>query len=155
VADGWWRYEHLDLNEASLPDGTAVRRPVVTVGGRDSEREYVAVVDSGSPVSVADARIFASLGIDIESDTPIFEVSVGVGGAFSKVPVYEVELELRSPPGQASETVTWRLPLGARSGWRLPFSVLFGQRGWFDRFPTTIDATGTSVELFRAASSTG
>jgi hypothetical protein len=148
VADDWWRYEHLDLNEASLPDGSAVRRPVVTVGAHGSEREYVAVVDSGSPVSVADARIFTSLGIDLGSDSPIFEVSVGVGGQYSKVPVYEVELDLRSPPGQPSETVTWRLSLGARSGWRLPFSVLFGQRGWFDRFPTTIDATATSVELF-------
>lgn len=150
MPDGWWRYEHLDLNETALPDGTPVRRPVVTIGAPGSVLDYTAVVDSGSPVSVADARLFASLGIDIKSDQPMFEVSVGVGGAYSKVPVFEVELELRSPPEQPAEAVTWRLHLGARSGWRLPFTVLFGQRGWFDRFPTTIDATATAVELFPA-----
>ena len=148
MPDRTWRYEHLDLNEASLPDGSTVRRPVVTVGAPGSVRDYIAVVDSGSPVSVADSRIFASLGINIESDAPLFEVSVGVGGAYTTVPVFVVELELRSPPGQPSETVTWRLHLGARRAWRLPFTVLFGQRGWFDRFATTIDATTTTVELF-------
>ncbi len=73
-----WRYEHLDLNEASLPDGRTIRRPVVTVGAPGTVRDYIAVVDSGSPVSVADSRLFPSLGIDIETDAPLFEVSVGV-----------------------------------------------------------------------------
>ncbi len=148
MTEGWWRYDHLDLDEARLPDGSPVRRPVVTIAVPGSAVNHVAVVDSGSPVSVADAHFFALLGLDIESDQPVFEVSVGVGGAYSKVPVFEVELELRAPLAQSPETVTWRLHLGARRGWRLPFTVLFGQRGWFDRFPTTIDATATTVELF-------
>ena len=147
MPDKAWRYEHLDLNEASLPDGRTIRRPVVTVGGPGIVRDYIAVVDSGSPVSVADSRLFPSLGIDIETDAPLFAVSVGVGGAYTKVPVVVAELELRSPPGQPSDTVAWQLQLGARRAWRQPFTVLFGQPGWFDRFPTTIEASATVVEL--------
>lgn len=99
MPDKAWRYEHLDLNEASLPDGRTIRRPV------------------------------------------------GVGGAYTKVPVVVGDLELRSPPGQPSDTVAWQLQLGARRAWRLPFTVLFGQLGWFDRFPTTIEVSATVVEL--------
>jgi hypothetical protein len=144
-----WRYEHADLDEPRFPDGTAIRRPVVTVGAPGSLRDYTAVIDSGSPVSAADSRLFASFGIDIDSQQPLFEVPLGLGGSFSKMPVFEVALELRPPLGQsATEVVKWRLQLGARRGWRLPFTVLFGQRGWFDRFPTTIDATTTTIDLF-------
>ncbi len=37
---------------------------------------------------------------------------------------------------------------GLAGTWRLPFGVLFGQRGWFEQFPTTIDSDpniGSSV----------
>jgi hypothetical protein len=43
--------------------------------------------------------------------------------------------------------MVWRRHLGAQPRWRFPFSVLLGQRGWFDRFPTTIDGTSTAVDL--------
>jgi hypothetical protein len=29
----------------------------------------------------------------------------------------------------------------------MPFAVLLGQRGWFDRFPTRIDASACTVEV--------
>ncbi len=148
MPSGWWRYEHADLDEPRFPDGSAVRRPIVTVGTPGSLRDYVAVIDSGSPVSVADSRIFSILGIDIDRDKPLFEIPLGIGGAFSTTPVFEVELELRSPHGEASEAIAFRLQLGASVGWRMPFMVLFGQRGWFDCFPTTINGSGTTVELF-------
>jgi hypothetical protein len=45
----------------------------------------------------------------------------------------------------------WTLHLGARNNWHLPFPVLFGQRGWFDQFPTTIDAESTTVDLKQIA----
>jgi hypothetical protein len=63
------------------------------------------------------------------------------------VPVYEVEMELRAPGDNEDAPVRWRFHLGARSNWRLPFAVLFGQRGWFERFATTIDGTATSVRI--------
>ena len=51
------------------------------------------------------------------------------------------------PPGPGVEPVAWTLPLGARENWTLPFGVLLGQRGWFDRFPTRIDASTSTVEV--------
>ena len=72
VAKGSWRYEHVDLDEPRLPDGSLVRRPVVPVGAAGSLRDYMGVIDSGSPLSVADRRLFPSLGIDIDSDDPLF-----------------------------------------------------------------------------------
>lgn len=147
MAAGLWRYDHVDLNEPRLPDGSAVRRPVVTVGAAGSLRDYLAVIDSGSPLSVADSRLFPLLGIDIDVEVPVFTVPLAVGSGFGEVPVFEVELELRSPQDPSGDVVAWRLQLGARRGWRLPFTILFGQRGWFDRFPTMIDGSSTTVEI--------
>ena len=60
--------------------------------------------------------------------------------------VFEVTLWLH-PPELGEEAVSWQLPLVARRGWRMPFAVLLGQRGWLDRFPTRIDATTSTVEV--------
>lgn len=142
-----WRYSHSDLGEAVLPDGQSILRPVVTVSVASSAIEYVAVVDSGSPISIADSGLFARFGIDPAIDQPLFEVPLGMGGAFGRIPVFAVELELRPPRGVLAPPVIWSLQLGARHDWRLPFSVLLGQRGWFDQFPTTIDGASTTVHV--------
>lgn len=63
------------------------------------------------------------------------------------MPVFHVNLTLRPPDGTDGEPFTWDLKLGARTNWRLPFAVLFGQQGWFDQFTTTIDANTMSVVL--------
>lgn len=47
--------------------------------------------------------------------------------------------------------MAWTRPLGARPGWTLSFGVLLGQRGWFDRFPTRVDASTSTVEVSWAA----
>ena len=85
---GQWRYSNSDLGEAVLPDGQSILRPVVTVSVASSAIEYVAVVDSGSPISIADSGLFARFGIDPESDQPLFEVPLGMGGAFGRIPVF-------------------------------------------------------------------
>ena len=66
--------------------------------------------------------------------------------ALNGPPVFRVSLQLRSPDNDA-EVVRWRIDLGARRRWRLPVAVLLGQRGWFDIFPTRIDATTSTVQL--------
>ncbi len=142
-----WAYAHVDLGEPHLPDGSIVRRPVVTVAPVNSAQILLAVVDSGSPISVADARLFQRLGIDTERDKPLYDVPLTIGGGDGRIPVYAVQLMLVPPGSIAGSPVPWSLHLGARTRWHLPFAVLFGQRGWFDRFPTTIDATTTTVEL--------
>ncbi len=142
-----WAYAHLDLGEPHLPDGSIVQRPVVTVAPVHSAQILLAVVDSGSPISVANARLFQRLGIDTERDKPLYDVPLTIGGGDGRIPVYAVELMLVPPGTIAGAPVGWSLHLGARARWHLPFAVLFGQRGWSDRFPTTIDATTTTVEL--------
>jgi hypothetical protein len=143
-----WRYPHIDLGEVSLPNGNPVRRPVVTVSAVGSIQPLLAVLDSGSPISVADARLFERFGVDLEVDTPIYEVPLTLGGRSGKIPVFEIQLVLRPPASQVHEPdCTWNLRLGARPNWNLPFAILFGQQGWFEHFATTIDGFTSSVQL--------
>ena len=140
-----WTYPHRDLGEPALPDGTRVRRPTVPLQIGSFSEDLLAVVDSGSPISVADAQLFKWLGVDLAKSTPVYEVPLGLASGFGTVPVFEVRLSLRPPGGVTDEPASWTLHLGARANWRLPFAVLFGQRGWFDQFPTTIDSSTTTV----------
>jgi hypothetical protein len=141
-----WVYPHEDLGEPVHVDGSAVLRPVVPIVVAPGMPAVLGVIDSGSPVSVANADLFEWLGIDLAHDAPLYEVPLTVGGGFSPTPVFDVQLTLR-PPSREAGSIAWRLPLGARRPWRLPFAVLLGQRGWFDRFPTRIDAITSTVEL--------
>ena len=142
-----WTYAHRDLGEPALPDGTPVRRPVVPLLIAPHAEEFLAVVDSGSPISLADAQLFHWLGIDLRTATPLYEMPLGLGSNFGNVPVFEVELALRPPSDVLGPPVTWRLHLGARAQWRLPFPVLFGQRGWFEHFATIIDGHASTVRI--------
>jgi hypothetical protein len=142
-----WVYPHQDLGEPLHVDGSPVIRPVVPLVVAPGLPAVLGVLDSGSPVSVANADLFGWLGIDIEHGDPLYEMPLSVGGGFESTPVFEVELRLRPPGDGQAGSIPWRLELGARRRWRLPFAVLLGQRGWFDRFPTRIDATTSTVEI--------
>lgn len=142
-----WTYEHVDLGEPPLPDGSAIRRPVVLVVPGRRSSTLIAVVDSGSPMSVADASLFPSLGVDLNHDQPLYSVPLTLGGGSGQIPVYFVELLLKPPASVNAEPIPWRLQIGARANWRLPFAILFGQRGWFDEFRTTIDRQSTTIEV--------
>jgi hypothetical protein len=145
-----WTYPHRDIGEPPLPDGTPIRRPFVPLQVPLVSEDLLAVIDSGSPISVADAQLFKWLGVDIANATPVYEIPLGLGASFGTVPVFQVNLTLRPPDGTDGEPFTWDLKLGARTNWRLPFAVLLGQQGWFDQFRTTIDANTMSVELTAA-----
>ncbi len=84
---------------------------------------------------------------DLEGPAFVGGAARALGGLWN-VPVFEVELALRPPYDIDHNPVAWKLHLGARANWRLPFAVLFGQRGWFERFPTTIDSDSTVVRVF-------
>ncbi len=141
-----WVYHHQDLGEPVHVDGSPILRPVVPLIVAAELPAVLGVLDSGSPISVASADLFAFLGVDIEADDPLYEIPLSVGGGFERTLVFRVRLRLGSP-GDHTHGVSWSLDLGARSRWRLPFAVLLGQRGWFDSFPTRIDATTSIVEL--------
>jgi hypothetical protein len=140
-----WSYPHRDLGERAYREGFAILRPVVPLKVDVLSEDLLAVVDSGSPISVADAQLFKWLGVDFARTEPLYEVPLNLGSVFNRIPIYEVELSLRPPDDVQAEVVRWKLHLGARPNWKLPFAVLFGQQGWFDRFPTTIDGTETTV----------
>ncbi|MDQ3542742.1 MAG: hypothetical protein M3431_02580 [Actinomycetota bacterium] len=141
-----WTYPHVDLEESPHPDGSPILRPVVPLMRAPGTARFRGVIDSGSPISAADATLFGQFGIDIDNDPPLFEVGLTVNGQFARAPVFAVTLWLH-PPETGEEAVSWQLPLVARRGWRMPFAVLLGQRGWFDRFPTRIDASSSTVEV--------
>ena len=147
---GTWVYAHQDLGEPVHVDRSPILRPVVPLIVASDLPAVLGVLDSGSPISVANADLFTWLGVDIDSGEPLYEIPLSVGGGFERTPVFRVSLKLRSPDNDA-EAAPWSLDLGARSRWRLPFAVLLGQRGWFDRFPTRIDATTSTVELHAEA----
>jgi hypothetical protein len=147
VAVRRWRYPFVDFGEPAFPDGSAIRRPVVPLVLGSFADEFAAVVDSGSPMSLASPGVLARLGVDVDRDEPLYSVPLGMGSAFGSVPVFAVELLLQAPPGVDAEPVRWHLHLGSRPSWRFPFSVLFGQRGWFDTFTTTISGFETTVEV--------
>ena len=105
------------------------------------------MVDSGSPVSVANADLFRWLGVDFAVDAALYEIPLTIGGAAETMPVFVWTLSCISPDGVPAGPVTWQLHLGARHRWRLPFTILLGQRGWFDQFPTRIDHDSVTVEL--------
>lgn len=141
-----WVYPHLDLEEPPLPDGTPILRPVVPLMRAPGTAQFPGVIDSGSPICAADARLFTQFGIDIDNDQPLFELGLTIGGQFARAPVFQVTMWLH-PPSDDGDAIAWQPPLLARRNWRLPFAVLLGQRGWFDRFPTRIDAATSTIEV--------
>jgi hypothetical protein len=74
VAGGPWIYAHRDLGEPLLPDGSPVRRPVVPLLVPPFSEDFLAVVDSGSPISLADEQLFTWLGVDVKQADPLYEV---------------------------------------------------------------------------------
>lgn len=123
-----------------------IRRPVVPVAVNESAVRLQGVIDSGSPISAANAALFTGMGVDIDTDEPLYDLGLTIGGLSARAPVFEVTLWLY-PSSGADAPRSWRLLLLARRSWTFPFAVLLGQRGWFDQFPTRIDATTSVVEV--------
>ena len=142
-----WTYDHRDLGESRTINGAAVLRPAVPLVVASQLPAVLGVLDSGSPISICNAELFTWLALDIETAKPAYVVPLIVGGGFEQIPMFSVTLQLRSPDEDPAETVSWKLDLGAKKRWPLPFAVLLGQRGWFDQFPTRIDARTSVVEL--------
>ena len=94
-----WSYPHQDLGESVHVDGSAVVRPVVPLVISGLMPAVLGVLDSGSPISVADADLFALLGIDVERGRTCLRGPLSVGGGFERTRVFLVDLELRPPWG--------------------------------------------------------
>ena len=146
-----WSYPHQDLGEPLHFDGSPVLRPVVPVLIAETLPAVIGVLDSGSPISVANWDLLGPLGVDPARTAPLYEVPLSIAGGAERTAVYEVELSLRPPSAGNGAPLAWRLQVAARRRWRLPFALLLGQRGWFDTFPTRIDARSSTVEVSRGS----
>lgn len=141
-----WRYPHLDLDERPFPDGSRVLRPIVRVSPAGQDHFRVGIVDSGLPITVAGPALVRACGVDLELADAVMTLPLRLGGNAADVAVYRVELDLvEPPPGQ--QRVRWTAQVAVRSPWIYPFAILLGHRGWFDQFPTTIDATHSTVTI--------
>jgi hypothetical protein len=67
-----WVYTHQDLGESVHADGSPILRPIVPLVIRVGVPAVLGVLDSGSPISVANADLFARLGVDIEVDEAVY-----------------------------------------------------------------------------------
>jgi hypothetical protein len=72
-------------------DGTPIMRPCVEVTTGSWGVAHVGVVDSGSPITVADPAFVTAAGIDISSQEPVMEIPLGMGAAFGRVPMFGIE----------------------------------------------------------------
>ena len=79
-----WTYRHVDLEEAPYPDGTPVLRPVVPVMRAPGSAQLRGVIDSGSPISAANAALFGQFGIDLDSAQPMYGLGLTVGGQYAR-----------------------------------------------------------------------
>lgn len=104
-----WVYFHQDLDEPPYPDGSRVLRPAVPLVVSPGLPSVLEVLDSGSPASVANAKLFGELGVDIDRTEPLYEIALTVGGRFTPTPVFEIELWLH-PPGRGTEPFAWSFP---------------------------------------------
>ncbi|MEX2627087.1 MAG: hypothetical protein WD225_09385 [Ilumatobacteraceae bacterium] len=105
------------------------------------------MIDSGSPISLADPVVLRACGVEAAVAPPRMVLPLNLGTRSTAVTLFEVRVALVPPVNQAPPIV-WTSLLGARPGaWQLPFSFLLGQRGWFDRFTTTISDSDVEVHL--------
>ena len=71
---GTWVYPHQNFDEPAFADGSPILRPVVPLILSPDRPAAIDVLGSGSPLSVADADLFSWLDMDVEADTPLYEL---------------------------------------------------------------------------------
>jgi len=62
-----WVYNHQDLGEPPHVDGSPICRPVVPLVVVVELLALLGVLDSGSPISVANADLFTWMGVDVDA----------------------------------------------------------------------------------------
>jgi len=129
-----WRYPYL----LDVPRQREVLRPTVRVRIVGSFPSFIedALVDSGSEHTLIAPFLAEDAGVDLEH--PNYEASIGMGGAVHDVRFADVTLRLQSPGDDDDDYFEWQAEIGVPDVWRIPFPVLLGQHGFFDRFTITM-----------------
>ena len=97
-----------------------------------------ALVDSGSERTYAAPALARSIGVDLAGAT---EVTVRIGGGPQRVRFATVQLALFRDlldDDDREPLAEWEATVGFFNKWEPPWSVVLGQRGFFDRFTVTM-----------------
>ena len=139
------------MYRAYPPATDVVLRPVLEVGvvGPDDEVTAAALVDTGSENVLAAPGIARAVGAIPRHET---QIELGIGGRSREVRFADVQLRLLPPKGIQSPPVEWTAEVGFFTQWEPPWSLVLGQRGFFDQFTVTIHrgARAVAVEDFEA-----
>ena len=115
-------------------------RPVVAVRLTDHHPapRVAALVDSGSERTYAAPALGRSIGVDLRDAT---EVSVRIGGGQQRVRFATVQLALFRDlldDDDPTPLAEWEATVGFFNKWEPPWSIVLGQRGFFDHFTVTM-----------------
>ena len=135
-------------------EGGIVLRPVIEVqmlggGLRDpSEAPRLAgIVDSGSERTLAQQWVARAIGAQLDEES---EITIGIGGHHRRVQLADVTMRV-SPFGEqhlADRFYEWHARIGVFvDHWQPPWSLLLGQRGFFDEFSVTMSRHTQAIAL--------
>jgi hypothetical protein len=134
-------------------EGTVVLRPVVEVqllgpalNGPAEAPRLAGIVDSGSERTLAQQWLARAIGVTPDERT---EITIGIGGRARRVQFADVQLRV-SPylvdPGTAFHE--WSAHVGFFvDQWEAPWSLLLGQRGFFDEFTVTMSRLTQAIAI--------
>lgn len=116
----------------------------MTVIGPEDDLTAAALVDSGSENVLAAPGVARAVGV---TPDPATEIELGIGGRGRRVRFADVTLRLNPPTGVEGPPVEWAAEVGFFAEWEPPWSVVLGQKGFFDQFTVTIHRAARAVAI--------
>jgi hypothetical protein len=125
---------------ASLLGDPPPLRPTVPVRLSHLDRStptLLALVDSGSERTLAAPGLARVLNVDLSEAV---QGVIGIGGGPRKAAFTSVHVELLERPFDSAAQVVaeWDVRVGFLTSWEPAWSVVMGQRGFFDQFTVTM-----------------
>ena len=140
-----WLYNYTDFGEGRGRSPQPVLRAVVEVATPHASATFQAVIDTGGPITVVADGLLDVGGDPVATGSTMM---LRLGGATHDVPIYELTLEVRPPPGTAaSQPTAWRGVVAVLDPWPMQgTAVLLGQAGFLDAFTVTFGPDGFALE---------
>lgn len=141
-----WLFNYTDFGESHGALQRPVLRAAFSVGVVGHRRAFLAVIDTGGPITVVAYEVISAGGgdpVDTGQTLPI-----RLGGRSFIAPLYELTLEARPPADSEDAPMAWRGLAGVLS----PFphqgtSVILGWIGFLENFTVTFGPDRFAVEL--------
>lgn len=129
------------------PDRPAVAVSVASVLGDGASPKFLALVDSGSERTLAGPGL-GRLAEDVDLDNAETMV-IRIGGAPRTIAFGRVCLRMYQHVDSQDEPplVEWTAEVGFIRAWEPPWSIVLGQRGFFDQFTVTLGRIAMSLAI--------